>query len=273
MSRKALVLGLVLCQGLALSLAAVAGPFLAEDPPTTPGKPFSAVAEMQSTTVFADGNRIVRTNTVRYFRDSQGRTRVERGRFSVGAGADQPRTVIIRDPISGELWILNSRLKTATGLKWRPGVPVPEAAEDASLDTTASFGLLGLGMSIGANPGTTEASSDTTSLGQQVISGVSANGTRLVRTIASGALGNDKPITSTLERWLSPELGVPVQVSQKSSIGGTLTLSMKNIVRAEPAPALFTVPADYRRQDLSFPVSVSGTARSTDGVQAQGSSE
>lgn len=54
---------------------------------------FSAVAKTESVTAFADGNRIVRTNTVRYFRDGQGRTRTERG--------EAPnRLITINDPLA-----------------------------------------------------------------------------------------------------------------------------------------------------------------------------
>ena len=51
---------------------------LVEGPSLVTGAPFSGVVDVQSVTTFADGNRIVRTNTVRYFRDGQGRTRTER---------------------------------------------------------------------------------------------------------------------------------------------------------------------------------------------------
>jgi len=238
-----------------------AGPFFAEELPATPGQPFSAVAQTQSTTVFADGNRIVRTNTVRYFRDGEGRTRTERGMGLAEGSAAQPRTVItINDPVAATRYVLNPQNKSVTVWKLPPGALAPQAVEDEPLETTASFGLLGLGMALGANPRTVEASSDTTSLGQKVISGVSATGTRVVRTIPSGAFGNEKPITSNLERWLSPELGVPLQITQRSSIGGTLTLNVSQIVRAEPDPALFTVPAGYTSHEVNFNLPVASVS-------------
>lgn len=263
MSRKTLVLGFLFCQGVATSLAVAAGPF-AEELPTTPGQPFSAVAQTQSTTVFADGNRIVRTNTVRYFRDGEGRTRTERDMGPAEGSAAQSRTMItINDPVGAVRYVLNPQKKSAMVLKLPAGALPPEATEDGPLETTASFGLLGLGMALGANPRTVESASDTTLLGQKVISGVSATGTRVVRTIPSGAFGNEKPIVSNLERWLSPELGVPVQITQQSSIGGTLTLNVSQIVRAEPNPSLFTVPADYTRHEVNFNLPLASASPST----------
>jgi len=102
------------------------------------------------------------------------------------------------------------------------------------MDDMAPFALLGFGMGIGANPAATEASSATSSLGQKSINGVTATGTRLVRNIPIGVLGNEKPITSTLDRWVSPDLGIAVQINQKSSIGGEVTLNLGQVVRTEP---------------------------------------
>jgi len=39
--------------------------------------PYSVVGTTQTVQVLADGNRLVRTNTNRYYRDSSGRTRTE----------------------------------------------------------------------------------------------------------------------------------------------------------------------------------------------------
>ncbi len=259
MLRKAIILGLVLVPGVIGTSVAVAagGSYFASEPPQIPGAPYSAVATTQSTTQFSDGNRIVRSNTVRFFRDGQGRTRTERG---VGGDGEeftaQPNpAIMIHDPVAGRFYILNPQTKTAFVYKMpnrgagAGGAGAPPAI--APRDPIPGFALMGLGMGIGATA-FTEASSAETSLGQKVISGVSTTGTRIVRTIPSGVLGNDKPITSTLEEWRSPDLGVPVQISQKSSIGGVVTLNLSQVVRAEPDPTLFAPPADYTVHDVSM---------------------
>jgi hypothetical protein len=89
-----------------------------------------------------------------------------------------------------------------------------------------------------------------------------ATGTRLVRTIPSGAIGNDKPITSTIEKWVSADLGIPVQITQKSSIGGDLSLNLGHLARGEPDPTLFTVPAGYKVNTVNTPLPSSGTTTS-----------
>lgn len=283
MFRKALLIGLVAGSGLGGTLAAIAaGSFFAPEPPPIPGEPFSAVGQTQSSTVFADGNRIVRTNTVHYFRDGQGRTRVERPASSQGSAVgfavkeggnngalghvvavDTSRTTI-DDPVSGERIDLIAPMKMATVIKYTPGRGAQQLQMISDLrESMATYGLLGLGMGLGADARTTESSVETTSLGEKVVNGVLATGTRTVRVISVGALGNEKPITSTLEQWKSAELGIPVQITQTSSIGERLTYNLQDVVRAEPDPALFTVPAGYTRRDLGGGMAVAGGATGT----------
>jgi hypothetical protein len=80
-------------------------------------------------------------------------------------------------------------------------------------------------------------------------------------------LGNEQPITSTLEEWKSAELGIPVQMTEKSSIGGLLTFNLQDVVRAEPDPSLFAIPPGYTRREINGPTTaaraVAGTATST----------
>jgi len=271
MFRKATLVALGLGVGLTGTLAAfAAGPFFAPQPPTTAGEPFSAVAQTQSTTNFSDGNRIVRHNTVRYFRDGQGRVRVERnnsmGAESANSSANgviisaNGGSVVIDDPVSRERITLIPAMKIAHVFKLPEGIKSGLVMPGSLPDESAPFALMGLGMGIGANGMTTESSAETTSLGQQVVNGVTATGTRVVRVIPVGALGNEKPITSTLEEWNSAELGIPVRITAKSSLGGTLTYNLQDLQRAEPDAALFAVPADYKQMNPTMQGVASATA-------------
>jgi hypothetical protein len=243
--RKAVALSLILVPGLAGTLVSFAGGgYIAEEPPATPGAPYSAVAVTQSTTTFSDGNRVVRSNTTRYFRDGQGRTRVERSSNVEGTdSASQTNlTITITDPVGGEIYFIRPQNKLVTALKLSPQVVAAQAAPRA--DGQVPFALLGLGMGMGAGL-STEASTTETSLGQKTVNGVTATGTRVVRTFPAGVLGNVKPIVSTLDQWVSPDLGVPVQTTQTSSIGGSISLNLTQIVRGEPDASLFAPPAGY----------------------------
>src|SRR4029434_54909 len=48
------------------------------------GAPYSALGTSETVTTLADGNRIVRQNTVKLWRDSDGRTRAEYSLSSIG---------------------------------------------------------------------------------------------------------------------------------------------------------------------------------------------
>ena len=255
MMRNAWVVSVATAAALIASnpAAAADNPYFAPEPASIIGVPFSAVVQTQSTTVFADGNRIVRTNTVHYFRDGQGRTRTERSGLA-SDGSISGRTVItVNDPVSAQRYVLYPQAKLAVVRPIRVGVTNSETSEPRD-DLSAPFALLGFGMGIGARP-LTEASVSETSLGREAFQGVDATGTRVVRTIPAGVLGNQRPITSTLETWFSPDLGIPVQITQESSIGGKVTLTLEQLTRAEPDSALFTVPADYQRHEINSPVS------------------
>jgi hypothetical protein len=261
MPRKALLQSLLVTLGLAGTLAASAGSMLAEDPPAVAGAPFSGVMNMQSATNFADGNRIVRTNTVRYFRDGQGRTRTERQGLNImqGSPALGGPVVTISDPVSSMQAHLFTTQQTASVVKLPRGVPVSRTATVSACngEDIPPFALMGMGMAIGAGQ-YTEASTSTASLGQKVVNGLTATGCRIVRTIPAGVLGNEKPITSTTDQWVSSELGMTVQLSETSSLGGSVTMNLEQVVQSEPDASLFVVPANYKTTEI--PVStVTGT--------------
>ena len=156
--------------------------------------------------------------------------------------------ITINDPVAGVRYMVfpNAKMVQAFPLRSENTTAMPEGP---AVELEAPFALLGFGMGIGAAP-QTESSADETSLGQKVINGVNATGTRLVRSIPAGVLGNDRPITSTMDRWVSTDLNVPVAIDQKSSIGGQLTLNLSQIARTEPDPSLFVPPAGYKQHQF-----------------------
>jgi hypothetical protein len=88
-------------------------------------------------------------------------------------------------------------------------------------------------------------------LGQQMIGGVMAEGTRATTVIAAGAIGNDQEIKIVSEEWRSPELQVLVMTRHSDPRSGETTYRLSNIVRAEPGAGLCEVPADYTIRDMS----------------------
>lgn len=86
----------------------------------------------------------------------------------------------------------------------------------------------------------------TEELGIQNIEGVDAEGTRTITTIPAGAIGNERPIEITYEKWYSRELQLVVLSKHNDPRFGEQTYRLTNIIRAEPDPSLFTPPQGYR---------------------------
>jgi hypothetical protein len=290
---------------------------------TVKNAPFSGVGTTEVVNTLADGNRIVRTNTMRYYRDSGGRTRTEYSLAAIGPFTpDQAQTIVtIADPVTGQRYVLHSALKRAdvfnlsgSGVAGGPeagaifykrtfvagaiasgAVPanasgpataavqgyaaVPPNA--AGSPTGAPAGEIGVAPPIvvmsgpvgmppsnaaflirnapmGAGPEgckpVTKALPAPVSLGERNIEGLKVSGSRREFTIAAGAIGNEQPIVVRSEQWFSPDLGVVVSSTHHDPMIGDTNYKLEQISRAEPDPALFTVPADYAKEEITgFP--------------------
>jgi hypothetical protein len=80
-------------------------------------------------------------------------------------------------------------------------------------------------------------------LGEQLIEGVPAKGTRTTTVIPAGAIGNELPITVTSEEWFSPDLKVLVMTKHADPRTGETTYQLIGITRSEPDPSHFDLPA------------------------------
>jgi hypothetical protein len=202
------------------------------------GAPYSAQTSSETNQTLADGTHISRKTTGAVFRDSAGRTRRETTLSAIvplAAAGVPPRMVVIHDAVSGSKYVLDPDQKTAHvmnshgghfagggpgGRHFKPGWPEPQ----------------------------------TESLGTETIEGFAAEGTRTTIIIPVGQIGNDRPIVVVSERWYSPELQTVVMSKHSDPRMGETIFRLTNIVRSEPAAALFSVPADYTvTQGPDFP--------------------
>lgn len=108
----------------------------------------------------------------------------------------------------------------------------------------------------------TKISTNVEQLGKQVIEGVECEGTREVTTIPAGAIGNERPIETTRERWFSPELNMVIMTKQNDPRFGESIYRVTNIIRAEPDASLFQVPSDYTIKEggYNYSFSAAGSA-------------
>jgi hypothetical protein len=205
------------------------------------GEPFSGVRTVQGAKNFVDGNRIDNGTSVRLYRDGQGRTRVEREVPAVQLANHpqmEPVQITINDPVSGDRIELRSKSKTAVVFRGA-GLPArPPLGTQPAISVMFARHLYAADDAGWSKP---------VSLGEKSFDGLRATGQRRQYTIPVGALGNEKPILLTVEQWFVPELSLIVARSGKASLGGEFGTQVENIVRGEPDPALFLIPADYSR--------------------------
>lgn len=141
-----------------------------------------------------------------------------------GASASSPRAA--ETTVSGEL----ERTATGRGLTGQLVV--------ASGISGALVGVPG-----GGSYNTTTKTED---LGTQTIEGVLAEGKRTITTIPVGAIGNEKPIDITYERWYSKDLDMIVSSKHSDPRFGDQIYRLTNILRSEPDHSLFSVPSDFK---------------------------
>ncbi len=75
---------------------------------------------------------------------------------------------------------------------------------------------------------------------------MSAQGTRVTRTIPAGQIGNDQPLQIVNETWYSSDLQMVVMRKSSDPRRGEVVTQVQNLNRAEPAATLFQVPTDFK---------------------------
>jgi hypothetical protein len=209
---------------------------------TITGAPFTATVSVQRTQALADGNQINTTTTGTIARDGQGRVRREMTLPAIGAFATKsegaPHVIFINDVASGTQYILEPDRKIAHEVR------LPRRGQAMHLERRLEQQNNGA-TQVWAVRGKPAGDVTTASLGTQTISGVFAQGTSYTRTIPAGAIGNEKPIVITTERWYSPDLQMNVMTKTTDPLRGNSVRQLTNIQMGEPDPALFQVPPDY----------------------------
>jgi len=201
------------------------------------GAPYQATAIVESTQILADGNRIVRQTEEKVARDSQGRTRHEVTLDRIGAvEVDGPKMIFISDPALKKEYNLNTRTKTVQITK-RIDIDAllrrAERREQADEKPVAE-----------ERHGRIELRRE--ALGTKEIEELKAEGERISATFPAGALGNERPLAMSIESWYSPDLQVYLLRKRIDPRYGEILYRLTNIQRAEPAPALFKIPAGYK---------------------------
>lgn len=232
------------------------------------GHPYSADQTAERTQTLADGTHITEIlQKTTLYRDSAGRVRSEH--YFAAPGADPPSVptfIEIVDPVAGYRYSLDPNTHTAHRSAWpltrhgNPQTPPSRSGVTTAAPSSAQPALSpGLAKAIsGAVPGISltpvspsaaQSESKQESLGTQTIEGIQAEGIRLTTTYPQGSIGNDRPITTVSEHWVSRDLNMVILVKRSDPRTGETITKLSNISLSDPDPSLFEVPPDYSIAD------------------------
>jgi hypothetical protein len=192
------------------------------------GKPlaytYDLVFDMNMT--LAGGNVMkTRTTTALAF-DKAGRSRSVSSMYGV-------ERIIIADPTTQTAYLICPERKevlrmTGAALVSPPGTAPASPAPDA------------------AKAGTN------TDLGEKMIAGVKARGSRSETIIPAGAQGNDKPLVHASEGWFAPDLATLVYSRTSLPEFGDTVLHVENLKFGDVPASTFALPDGYAIRDIAL---------------------
>lgn len=258
------------------------------------GAPYSADEITESLQVLGDGTRISNQTKVTVYRDGDGRVRRENGReITISDPVDHvsytlnPKTMTAVKSSMGwtttvspggteKLYFFTSGTQTVT----TSAEPANAQETAARLDKLKAELAASQAMVVNGVTASTQmtaamkadldaamakvkssARGKVETLGQQIMEGVPAEGTRTTTTIEAGEIGNDRPISVVSERWYSSELQTPVMSKHSDPRTGEETFRLANVRRGEPGADLFMVPAGYTIRDGLAPKAVTAPSK------------
>jgi len=209
------------------------------------GQPYLLVQKTSTVRVLADGTTITTEREERRYRDSEGRTRIETKQISPKMTFDMGM-VMLFDPVAQTNTTLMGSSKEAHVMRFHaPKPPTPE--EQAKLAEMRAKAEAARAARVAAGEKEQpKQSMESEALGTRNIAGMVVTGTRRVRTIPAGTVGNDRDIKVVMETWRSSELGMVLESTNDNPQSGKTTTEVVSFQRTEPDPALFKVPEGYK---------------------------
>ena len=218
--------------------------------PVVAKAPFSAEATTLLTETRADGTTREHRLLARYFRDSEGRVRVNQlitDEDAIPPAASRAFAVIQPDPTSYVVYVLDP----AAGTYQRIGrgmfashfggasfhVPVsPVHYRTLQLHDwrNPEFGLPERPMTVAEE-----------ALGTKPLEGVTVKGRRFTATVPASPHLKDGAVDIVDERWESPELRLLMASTTDDPRSGHLEYRVTTVRRTDPSAHLFVVPSDY----------------------------
>jgi hypothetical protein len=203
-------------------------------------EPFSADAVTTMVRTLPDGTHITRVTTVKMYRDSAGRSRTDRNPGQLLASpTGLPASILIRDPIAGYSYVLDTANKIAHRSPLKSAQPARIGSPPPAVQAQAPV------------VNTPKPQFKTEDLGTQTMEGLMVRGRRTTITYPPGSLGNDGNITNVSEIWTNQELHLMILQVHSDPRSGETTTKIENLSRTQPDPDLFLPPPDYKVVDVA----------------------
>jgi len=209
--------------------------------PAVRGLPFSAKVELETVSQLQDGTQITHKTYNLDARDSAGRTHNEMRNWITAEGEEPKLTRIeLYDPAT----------RTRTDL-----FPLTKLARQWVIGGAAQ-----------ATPVAGTAKPETTreEIGTDSLEGLPVKGTRVTQTYATGALGNDRPLTIVTEYWYAAELRLNLLTKRTDPRYGVQTVRVTELQRQEPEASLFAIGEGYKVVQEAGPTQVAQGPGATD---------
>lgn len=216
--------------------AAARTALMQDDAGIVQGEPCVVVEKTNIWQQLADGTTISKQIEIRKWRDSQGRFRRESAELQSGQKPDFEIASII-DPTNNTLTMLHFDRKEAIVYHLPDQGPFHLHPYQDPFDKPL-FAREGVRVKVEKLDG-------------KQIAGTYAEGRRVTRVRPPGVIGNDKPVTSEAERWVSPDLKIMLLQWTKDPREND-TRQVTSLDRSEPDPQLFQVPPDFSVREVSI---------------------
>lgn len=190
--------------------------------------------------------------SVRFYRDREGRVRVEQMFVDHADERTPQRIVIVSDPDSHSAFVIDSTARTVSEeLRGVVGLTIGgygRVVLPESMNRFVAFARPQLWRAYNNVAGEDEP------LGEKTILGILATGTSAQITLPIGAFQRNQEIQIVDERWISKELHLLLYSRTEDSAYGTLEHRVTRISRSDPPGELFEIPAGYLQTPPKYPV-------------------
>lgn len=209
-----------------LAPEAFAATMLAIPRATITGKPVSLTKQSRSVFRNFDGTRTTTLDTIEWERDSEGRERLDVDReISESDGQLHTSYTIITDPIEREYLTIDSTRRVINVVHFPAASSVKPPIDAAH-----------------------EQGQNSQMLGSKLILGITAEGTRTVKTakMVASSDGRLVDVPVTIDSWWSPALSIELESDWTYANWGTIKMKTLKIDQNEPDSSLFELPKGYR---------------------------